>query len=171
MSQKITSYPGHEITLDEVKEGKYLDIVYKFEPKYSWAAGVAISRFLTELKDGKIVARKCHKCERILVPPRMYCEQCYRPTDEWVHVKDTGTINTFSVSHVGTDARRLKTPILVAVVDIDGASPGMGILHNLGEVEPSKIFIGMKVQAVWTRPEDRQGAITDIRYFKPAEKF
>jgi uncharacterized OB-fold protein len=99
----------------------------------------------------------------------MYCEQCYRPTDEWVQIKDTGTVNTFSISHVGTDARRLKTPILVAVVDIDGASPGMGILHNLGEVEPSKISIGMKVQAVWKRPEERQGAITDIRYFKPIE--
>jgi len=50
MSQKITSYPGREITPDEVKQGKYLDIVYKFEPKYSWAAGVAISRFLTATK-------------------------------------------------------------------------------------------------------------------------
>jgi uncharacterized protein len=169
MSQKITNYPGREITPDEVKAGKYLDIVYKFEPKYSWAAGVAISRFLTELKEGKIFARKCHKCERILVPPRMYCEQCYRPTDEWVQVKDTGTVNTFSISHVGTDARRLKTPILVAVVDIDGASPGMGILHNLGEVERSKVTVGMKVQAVWKRPEEREGSIMDIRYFKPME--
>src|SRR5712692_2619698 len=169
MSQKITSYPGHEITVDESKKGKYLDITYKFEPKYSWAAGVAISKFLDELNQGRIIARKCYGCNRILVPPRMYCEQCYRPTDEWVHVKDTGTVNTFSISSVGTDARRLKTPILVSVVDIDGASPGMGILHNLGEMEPSKISIGMKVQAVWKRAEERQGAITDIRYFRPVE--
>ncbi len=169
MSQKITSYPGREITPEELKEGKYLDIAYKFEPRYSWAAGVAISRFLNELKEGRIIARKCVKCERILVPPRMYCEQCYRPTDEWVYVQDTGTVNTYSISHVGTDARRLKTPILVAVVEIDGASPGMGILHNLGEVEPSRITVGMKVKAVWKPLEERQGAITDIRYFKPAE--
>ena len=167
MSQKITSYPGHEITPEDVKEGKYLDIVYKFEPKYSWAAGVAISRFLDELKEGRIIARKCMKCQRILVPPRMYCEQCFRPTDEWVQVKDTGTVNTYSISHVGTDARRLKTPILVAVVDLDGATPGMGILHNLGEVELSNIKVGMKVKAVWKSSSERQGAITDIRYFKP----
>jgi len=121
------------------------------------------------LKKARIVARKCNQCERILVPPRMYCEQCYRPTDAWVQVKDTGTVNTFSISHVGTDARRLKTPILVAVVDMDGASPGMGILHNLGEVEPSSIRIGMKVQAVWKRPEYFLQAKADIRYFKPIE--
>lgn len=170
MSKKITDYPGHEITPDEVKEGKYLDIEYKFVPRYSWAAGVAISRYLEELNEGRIIARKCNNCQRILVPPRMYCEQCYRPTDEWVHIKDTGTVNTFSISHVGTDARRLRTPILVAVVDLDDASPGMGILHNLGEVEPSKIRIGMKVQAVWKPPSEREGAITDIRYFKPLEE-
>ncbi|HZY47158.1 MAG TPA: Zn-ribbon domain-containing OB-fold protein [Candidatus Bathyarchaeia archaeon] len=167
MSQKITSYPGHEITPEDVKEGKYLDISYKFEPKYDWAAGVAISRFLSELKEGRIVARRCTKCERILVPPRMYCEKDFRPTDEWVQIKDTGTVNTYSISHVGTDARRLKTPILVAVVDLDGASPGMGILHNLGEVEPLKISVGMKVKAVWKSPSERQGSILDIRYFKP----
>jgi uncharacterized protein len=169
MSQKITSYPGHEITPDEVREGKYLDIQYKFVPRYSWAAGVAISRFLDELKEGKIVARKCNQCGRILVPPRMYCEKDFRPTDEWVQIEDTGTVNTFSISYVGTDARRLKTPILVAVVDLDGASPGMGILHNLGEVEPSKINIGMKVQAVWKPPSEREGSILDIKYFKPLE--
>src|SRR2546428_11832744 len=137
MSQKITSYPGHEITLEDVKEANCLDVDYKFHPKYSWAAGVAISRVLAELKEGRTIARKCMRCERILVPPRMYCEQCFRPTDEWVQIKDTGTINTYSISHVGTDARRLKTPILVAVIDLDGATPGMGILHNLGEIEPS----------------------------------
>jgi uncharacterized OB-fold protein len=169
MSQKITSYPGHEILPEEVKSGKYLHVVYKFEPKYSWAAGVAISRFLDELKAGRIIARKCHNCGRILVPPRMYCEQCYRPTDEWVMIKDTGTVNTFSISHVGTDARRLKTPILVAVIDLEGASRGMGILHTLGEAEPSRIRIGMRVQAVWKPADERQGAITDIRYFKPVE--
>ena len=169
MSQRITSYPGHEITPEESRAGKYLEVVYKFEPRYSWAAGVAISRFLGELKEGKIIARKCYECERILVPPRMYCEQCYRPTDEWVYIKDAGTVNTFSISHVGTDARRLKTPILVAVVDLEGASPGMGILHNLGEVEPARISVGMRVRAVWKPETERQGAITDIRYFKPVE--
>jgi uncharacterized OB-fold protein len=170
MSQKITSYPGHEITPEESKEEKYLKIKYKFEPRYSWAAGVAISKFLDGMKEGRIIARKCYGCNRILVPPRMYCEQCYRPTDEWVYIKDTGTINTFSISSVGTDARRLKTPVLVAVVDLDGASPGMGILHTLGEVEPSKVSIGIKVQAVWKPSGEREGAITDIRHFKPIEE-
>src|SRR5207247_3731013 len=75
MSQKITSYPGHEITSDELKEGKYIDVYYKFVPRYSWAAAVAISRSLAELKNGRVVARKCNRCERILITLRRYCDQ------------------------------------------------------------------------------------------------
>jgi uncharacterized OB-fold protein len=40
-------------------------------------------------------------------------------------------------------------------------------MHLLGEVDPKEIKIGMKVKAVWKETQDREGAITDIRYFKP----
>ncbi len=142
MSKKIVSYPGREITTEEVRKGKVLESIQKVQPRYNWAAGVAISRFLVELKNGKIIGRKCSQCQRTLVPPRMYCEQCYRPTDEWIEVKDTGAINTYSVSHVAADASRIKEPLV-------------------------KVHIGMKVKAVWKPREERQGAITDIKYFRP----
>lgn len=167
MSSKIPSYPGTEMDLKDVEAGKFLHAHYETVLKYSWTSGVAISRFLDGLKEGKLWARKCNKCGRTLIPPRMYCEEDFVPTDEWVRVKDTGTVNTFSISYVNNDASRRKKPILVAVVDIDGASPGMGILHLLGEVEPRKVEVGMKVEAVWKPKRKRRGAITDIAYFRP----
>jgi len=87
-----------------------------------------------------------------------------------VPVQDTGKVNTFAISHVDWAAARIPegqryfTP---AVIEIDGASSGMGILHLLDEVEPDKIFIGKKVKAVWRPDTERTGAIADIRYFKP----
>src|SRR2546422_8945783 len=99
------------------------------------------------MKKGRLIRRKCSNCKRILIPPRMYCEQCYRPTDEWEYVRDTGTINTFSISHVGTDVRRLSKPILEAEFDIGGASRGLCILHTHAEVEPDKVSIAMNVTA------------------------
>jgi uncharacterized OB-fold protein len=167
LSSKIRDYPGTEMTSAEVASGKYLFTHYETVLRYSWTSGVAISRFLDGLKAGEILGRKCDSCGRTMVPPRMYCEECFRPTDAWVRVKDTGTVNTFSISYVNTDASRRETPILVSVVDLDGASPLMGILHLLGEVEPKDIRVGMKVRAVWKPKEERTGAITDIRYFKP----
>ena len=70
-----------------------------------------------------------------MVPPRMYCELCFRPTDAWVRLKDTGRVVTYSVSYVNADASRREgeQPIVVAVIEIEGASPMMGMLHVLGE--------------------------------------
>ena len=167
MSSKIPRYPGTEIDLTDMKTGKFLSTHYETVLRYSWTSGVAISRFLDGLKKGELWARKCNKCERIMIPPRMYCEEDFRATDEWVKVKDTGTVNTFSISYVNNDASRREKPILVAVIEIDGASPQMGILHLLDEVEPEDVTVGMKVQASWRPESERRGAITDIAYFKP----
>lgn len=154
----------------DMRDGKVLTIKWKPKLYYAWDNGIAIGRYLQELKNGRIIAKKCNGCRRIMLPPRMFCELCWRPTDEWVYVQDTGTINTFVVSHVDWKASRIPpgqryyTP---AVIEIDGASKGMGILHMIDEIEPYEIKIGMKVKAVWKPPEERIGAITDIKYFKP----
>jgi uncharacterized OB-fold protein len=167
MSSKIRSYPGTAIEREEIEAGKYLITHCETVLKYSWTSGVAISRFLDGLKDGQLWARKCNGCGRIMIPPRMYCEECWKPTDSWVRVKDTGKVNTFSISYVNNDASRRKQPLIVSVIEIDGASPEMGILHFLGGIDPKKVEVGMKVKAEWKPKRERVGAITDIVHFRP----
>ena len=134
---------------------------------YRWDTGEAIGRYLAELKEGRLIARSCRKCERVMIPPRMFCERCFRPTDDWVYVKDTGTVNTFSLCYVSWDVRRLKQPEIPAVIEIDGASPGMGILHLIRKVNPKNMRVGMRVRAVWQPASKRTGSITDIQYWAP----
>ncbi|MEM3916488.1 MAG: OB-fold domain-containing protein, partial [Candidatus Nitrosocaldus sp.] len=78
-----------------------------------------------------------------------------------------GSVNTYSISYIDKQARRLSTPVIVAVIELDDASQGMGIMHLLGEVRPEDVHIGMRVKAVWKSREEKRGAITDIMYFKP----
>jgi len=167
MSAKIKEYAGVEVKSADIKEGKVPTVRFRPKARYMWSAGIAMSRFLSELRNGKIIASRCNKCGRIMVPPRAFCEQCFKPADGWTYVKDTGTINTYSVSFIAGDASRIKEPIIVAVIDIDGASPGMGILHTVQEIDWKKVKFGMKVKAVWKPEKERTGAITDIKYFKP----
>ena len=136
---------------------------------YTWSTGVAIGTYLEGLKKGRLLGVRCRSCNRTMVPPRMFCEECFKTVDEFVPVQDTGTVNTFAICYIRTDASRQKRPQLPAVIEIDGASKGMGILHLLGEVKPENVKIGMKVQAVWKPAGERKGDITDIRYFKPLE--
>ncbi len=167
MSARVKVYDGIEITSDDLKNGKYLLESYDTKLRYAWSSGVATGRYLEGLKEGIIWGRRCNHCGRTLVPPRMYCEECFRPTDSWVRLGDAGRVVTFSVSYVNFDASRRKEPIIIAVIEIDGASPLIGILHLLGEVDPEEVRVDMRVEAVWRERESRVGAITDIRYFRP----
>ena len=135
------------------------------DARYEWDAGVAISRFLDGLEEARILGRECRGCERVLVPPRMFCERCFRDTDGWVEVETTGTVQTYSICHIRYDMQPLEEPELPAVVAIDGSSGGF--LHKLGEVAPEDVRIGMAVEAVWKPEEEREGSILDIAYFRP----
>ncbi len=170
MSSKVDAYLGTEISAQEARASTYLTTKHKADLKYAWSTGQAISRFLRGLRDGELWGKRCERCGRTMVPPRMYCEDCFRPTDEWVKLRDTGRVMTYSVSYVNADASRREgeEPILVAVIEIDGATPMMGVLHLLGEVDPHEVGVGLKVEAVWRPKGERQGAITDIRYFRPS---
>jgi len=162
-----------KISLKDIQDGKVLSVKDKPNLKYAWDNGVAIGRYLAELKEGRIIGKRCHSCKRVLVPPRLFCELCWRPTDEWTYVQDTGTILTFVISHVNWDASRVKkgqrhhTP---AVIELDGAGKDQAIMHLIDDIDPKDIKIGQKVQAVWKKPEERTGAITDIKYFKVIKK-
>ncbi|MEO0119707.1 MAG: Zn-ribbon domain-containing OB-fold protein [candidate division WOR-3 bacterium] len=134
---------------------------------YAWDCGKAIGRYLEGLKEGKILGVKCSKCERIMVPPRIFCEWCFVLVEDFVELKDTGRINTFSISYITWDMKRLEKPQIPAVIEIDGASPGYGILHLVSEVDPKEVKVGMRVKAVWKDEKEREGKITDIKYFKP----
>ncbi|MHC4093121.1 MAG: Zn-ribbon domain-containing OB-fold protein [Planctomycetota bacterium] len=169
-----TELRGTSLREDDIRTGKALITEWRPKIDYKFDAGVAVGQFLDGLKAGKLMGRKCNACERVVIPPRMFCELCFRRNDAWIELQDTGRVNTFSVSFVNWDASRRKTPQVPAVIDIDGTNPAMGILHLMGEVGETlddvleHVKIGMQVEAVWKPAEQREGAITDILYFRPS---
>jgi len=156
-------FPTRSLTDAEFREG-VITVRHAVRAEYCWDAGEAIGRYLDGLRDGTILGRECRVCGRVLVPPRMFCEQCFRPTDRWVEVPDTGVVNTFSVCYVTWDMRPLEVPELPAVIELSSG----GILHKLGDVDPGDVAIGMAVRAVWKPREQRVGSILDIAHWRPA---
>lgn len=167
MTVKIKEFPGVGLRESDFRDKKVLFTEWDPNARYAWDAGVAIGRYLSELKEGRLIGVRCNHCRRTVIPPRVFCEWCFRPMDEWVYLPDTGTVNTFSLCYVTWDMRELSEPEIPAVIDIDGTRPSVGIMHKLGEVDPQAVKIGMRVQAVWKPPEERTGSILDIRYFRP----
>ncbi len=170
MTANIKEFPGLSLSESDFEEGNVLFNFDRLNGIYAWDTGVGIGTYLASLKNGVILGSHCPSCRRIVVPPRVFCEWCYRPMDEFVPLKDTGTVNTFSLCYVTWDVKRIKEPEIPAVIEIDGASPLHGIMHMLGGVDPKDVYVGMRVQAVWKPPRQRVGSINDIRYFKPIKE-
>jgi len=155
-------FPTRSLTDAEFRES-VITVSHSVRAEYRWDAGEAIGRYLDGLRAGRIMGRGCRVCGRVLVPPRMFCEQCFRPTDRWVEVPGTGTVNTFSICYVTWDLRPLTVPELPAVIDLQSGA----IMHKLGGVEPDAVHIGMQVRAVWKPEAEREGSILDIAHWAP----
>ena len=132
--------------------------------KYIHYAGPTRSRFLMELRDNKrIMGTKCPICNRVYVPARSTCYVCFKPMDEWVEVSNEGTLVTYTVVHQAEPPYPVETPFVYGIIKLDGADTNMA--HIIGEVNPKKLRIGMRMQVVFK--EERVGSILDIKYFKP----
>jgi uncharacterized OB-fold protein len=138
-------------------------------PFYSvYTVGIAGERFFRALKDeGKILGTYCTNCEVLYVPGRLYCERCFAHLDDesWFDAGTRGTVHTFTVMHIDLDGTPLETPRILAFIEIDDTDGGL--VHNLGEIDPDEVFIGMCVEAVFKSPEERTGSINDVLHFRP----
>jgi uncharacterized OB-fold protein len=139
------------------------------ETDYIYTLGIAGEKFFTEIKkSGRLLGAKCKSCNKIYVPPRLYCEKCFDKLADWVNVGTKGIVHTFTVAHVNVAGAKLKKPIIFALVKFDDTEGG--IIHKLGEVEPDEVETGMSVQAVFKPKTQRTGNINDIKYFKPRKQ-
>jgi len=129
--------------------------------------GLAGERFFRAIKDdGQIWGTYCPNCDHTYVPATLFCERCLGELDEWVDVGTVGEIHTFTLLYKRYDGSDRNFPLLVAFIRLgDG-----GLVHRLGGVYPEELEIGLKVEAVFKLPEDREGSILDIAYFKPVIK-
>ncbi|MFC1999315.1 Zn-ribbon domain-containing OB-fold protein [Chloroflexota bacterium] len=149
------------------KEPEYINIPIPMRIPYAYDAGLYVSGFLQEIRDNeRIYANKCPECGRFLLPPRIMCGRCSVRMGEWIEQGHKGTLVSFGVTIEPqldvTTGENKEVPFTTAGIQLDG---GAAILHFLDETDPSKLELGMRVQAVFKPKEERQGLITDILHF------
>jgi len=131
-----------------------------------YTVGIAGERFFREIKDhARFLGSRCAGCGLTYMPPALFCERCFVPLDDWVEVASTGTVFTYTVLYLDLDEQPLAEPDILAYVRLDGSDGGL--VHRLGEVDLDQVEIGMRVEAIWKPPQEREGAIADIKYFRP----
>lgn len=132
---------------------------------YRYAAGRYGSAFLRALREGRILASRCARCARTLVPPRLPCTGCFGPMEELVEVPPHGTLLAFTqVTFPFVDpltGTQRPIPYCYGMVRLDGTDNTFQ--YFLAETDPERLRIGQRVAAVFR--DQRRGEIADLVCF------
>ncbi len=148
--------------------GDLLTVRFTTPMPYEWSIGKHGSRFFQEIRENqRFIGIRCPSCGMVYVPPRRLCGPCFRELDELVPLPNEGVLTAFSVVNypfIDPDTGEQRPiPYTYGYIRIEGADAIFS--HIINETDLSKIQVGMKVKAVFKKPEEMQGNIQDIRYF------
>lgn len=93
--------------------------------RYEYALGEVAGRFMSGLKEGRILATRCSKSGLTYLPPRSYCERSFEPCDSWVEAGLEGVIEASTIVVRGFEGKR-KPPVAIAFVRLDGTDSAIG---------------------------------------------
>ena len=110
--------PKQETTKDEA-------VIYgEWHVRYKYSIGKVAGKFFDALKQKKILATHCAKCNLSFLPPRAYCERSFEPCDGWVEAGQEGVIEASTI--VTAAFENLPTPpYAIAYVRLDGISTAL----------------------------------------------
>lgn len=132
---------------------------------YEHSIGETASYFFNEIKQKRrLLGRYCPNCERVLVPPRQFCDRCFVPTTDWREVGKEGVIEAATIIYEQFKSYP-QPPYALAYVRLDGASTAIGnflkgIDFSDQQKAIEKIRIGNRVKVKFR--EDREGSILDF---------
>ncbi|MEO3859394.1 OB-fold domain-containing protein [Acrocarpospora sp. B8E8] len=137
--------------------------VLEFPGGYTRTTGPVIGRFLTELRDARIVGVRTAD-QRTLVPPLEYDPHTGDPvTEEFVQVGPAGTVAEWVWVQAPRKNHPLDHPFAWALIKLDGADTTL--VHAVDADHKKAMRPGLRVRPRWRA--ERIGQITDIECFVP----
>ena len=130
---------------------------------YTRSVGPVIGRFLTGLRDGRLVGARTSD-GKVVVPPPEFDPVTHVATNDFVDLPSTGTVTSWTWVPEPVKGQPLDRPFAFALVTIDGADAPF--LHAVDVASADDIETGMRVQVRWA--DERVGSINDIACFEAA---
>jgi uncharacterized OB-fold protein len=132
---------------------------------FVFTAGVAQSKNLAGLEQGKFIGQRCPKCKKVYTLSRGSCPTDGLATDEIVELPNTGTVTTFCVVNVPFAGQSIEIPYICAQILLDGAN--LSFMGLIQEIPTDEIRMGLRVEAVWVEPEELGPTMASVKYFRP----
>ena len=127
---------------------------------FHYTPGVGNTAFFEALRDrGVLLGSRCSACNCTYLPARIFCERCFAELQADTECGPGGTLESFTVGHVGIDGEPLDAPTAIGLVKLDGADTVL--MHRL--IGDGSWQIGARVEAVMRATAT--GSILDIEGF------
>jgi uncharacterized protein len=130
---------------------------------FHYTPGVGNTAFFEALRDrGVLLGSRCESCGVTYLPARIFCERCLAELAADTECGPGGTLQSFTIGHVGIDGEPLDQHVAIGLVKLDGADTVL--MHRLLGADSWEI--GTRVEAVVLA--DRAGSILDVEGFRQA---
>ena len=132
--------------------------------EYEINAGVAASKYLRGMAEGRIIGQKAVGSDKVYVPPRGSDPTTGAPTEIEVEVGPNGTVTTFCVTNIpGLSDLAPPVPYVSAQILLDGANtPWLGLVQG---ISVDDVRMGLRVRAVWD--DDLRPDARCLKWFEP----
>jgi uncharacterized OB-fold protein len=130
-----------------------------------------VRRYAEALMDGKMIGHRCPKCGLVYAPPRGYCPiDVIETTDaDEVELSNTGVVTNYTVvTPVQYYGQEKTEPFAKVSIQLD--EPGGTLnLQDVLDIPADDVRVGMRVEAVWAPPGERNVDEIGNRSFGSAE--
>jgi uncharacterized OB-fold protein len=128
---------------------------------FHYTPGLGNTAFFEALRDrGVLLGSRCEACDFTYLPARVFCERCFVELQADTECGPGGTLESYTVGHVGIDGEPSEEPLALGLVKLDGADTVL--MHRL--IGDGPWTIGIRVDAVIR--SERRGSIDDIEAFR-----
>jgi uncharacterized protein len=119
-------------------------------------------------RDGELRLQRCVGCATVQHPPSEVCWACQSMEFEYVAVSPKARVASYSIVHHPVHpALRQRVPYNVVVVTLD-EHPGVRIVGNVIDVEPSDVEVGLPVTCTWAEVAGPDGDSVYLPQWKRA---
>jgi uncharacterized OB-fold protein len=137
------------MSLEPVERDGHLALEDRWALLHRHSLGRAGEAFARGVEEGRLVAARCEGCRRVLLPPRGFCERCFRETSLFDFPGRAGELLAFTVVRHGF-AGSPPVPYAIAYARLDGADTAIGALVEDidGGLDDVGLAVGMRVELV-----------------------
>jgi uncharacterized protein len=146
-------------------DGPVTKLTTPIRVEYQYTAGLAQSRYLKGISEGKFLGQRCPACQQVYVPARGSCPTDGVATTDEVVLGNSGTVTTYCVVNVPFQGQSIEIPYICAQILLDGANIAfMGLIQ---EIPATEVRMGLRVEAVWVDPGELGPTMSSVKYFRP----